>query len=183
MSLNKKTDLAAEHRRRCVARLLGRGAEARLGVRGIAQKLAAQGQPEELRSVTPDGKPWSPATIARDIAQIKELWQHESLRSVVEHRSKQLATLDELLLTALSNPGAAWAAEARQLVAQQSKLLGTDTDQTRVYELVSQQMHLGVGRLEAHFADRPGLLREIISALVGGEQMVQQAALPQTAEA
>lgn len=173
--MNKSTDLETERRRRLVARLLARRAELLAGTRGIALLLADPNQPPELRSVAPDGSPWSHVTISRDINIIREEWKQESLRSLSEKRSEQLASIDEMLRTALSKPGAAWAAEARQLMALQAKMLGTDTDMARAYDYITAQMNLALNRLEAEFGGEPELLNRIMTALVGGEHEMPRA--------
>ncbi len=178
-NVSTKTDIAVEHRRRLVARMVGRRADERLGVRGIALALADPNRPDEQRTTAPDGSPWSYVTIARDIAHIKGLWRNENTRALSEHRAEQLAAINEMLLTALNRSGPAWAAEARQLIALQAKMLGTDSDPMRLYEQMEVQMHLAIGRLEARFGGDPALLQQVISALVGEEREMPEAlALP-----
>ncbi len=178
-TVSTKTDIAVEHRRRLVARMVGRRADERLGVRGIALALADPTRPDEQRTTAPNGEPWSYVTIARDIAHIKGLWRNENTRALSEHRAEQLAAINEMLLTALNKPGAAWAAEARQLVALQAKMLGTDTDPARLYEQMEVQMNLAIGRLEARFGGEPELLHRVITALVGDEhEMPEALAMP-----
>ena len=168
-----QSELDIDHRRRLVARMLARRALERLGLRGIALALADETLPDYERSVAPNGEPWSIATISRDVAFIRQGWQREAMASVVEVRAQQLATLDELLVTALGKvEDVNWMSEARQVIAQQARLLGTDSDQTRVHALVSQQMNLGLDRLEREFAKEPALLHRVITALVGNEVVV-----------
>ncbi len=174
------SDIAVDHRRRLVARLLARRGLERLGLRGISDALADPNLPEHERSTAPNGEPWSVPTLSRDIAHIRQMWREEATGSVVEFRAKQLAVLDELLGTALCHPTElGWASEARKVITAQIALLGTDTDQTRVFTLVSQQMHLALNRLEAEFGNEPALHRRIITALVGSEhEMPEALALP-----
>ncbi len=173
------SDIAVGHRRRLVARLLARRGLERLGLRGISAALADTNLPEDERSVSPNGEPWSVPTLSRDVAHVRQMWREEAAGSVTEFRAKQLAVLDELLGTALCHPTElGWASEARKVITAQIALLGTDTDQTRVFAHVELQMNLALNRLEAEFAREPVLLKRVISALIGGEHEAQPLALP-----
>lgn len=113
MARNKSHDLIVVLRRERIARLRLRG----LTQRDIVEALARSGMVDPKTQ-----KPYSVATVNRDLKVIEADWRDSAVRSIDERKAAQLAELAEV-------KRAAWAKEdmatVLKAIAQETEIAGT----------------------------------------------------------
>jgi membrane peptidoglycan carboxypeptidase len=111
---------ATDRRRQLVASLMVRNP--RISRRQITEVLARPEREGGMRNPTTK-KPWSLATIQKDVQFILEEWREARLASADEWIAQELATYEELQIQAWRNNDLA---EVRRVSVERRKLLGLD---------------------------------------------------------
>lgn len=156
----------AQRRKRLIAKMLLEGATS-LSCEEIAEKLANARKPNgkrdrARRSVAPSGKPWSRATVQRDIAEIEAGWREQARRETSTWKRRIIAQYQELLERYWSSEN--YDGVLRTLDALR-EVTHADDDQVLLYDLLQQQMSIALHRIEAHYFDRPALANEFFRVL------------------
>lgn len=139
---------AVAYRREVVASARLRG----LSLRAIVASLPKQNPPV----VRPDGKPYTLATIKRDLDALREQWRCDASRDISEHLEEELAELKEMKKLAWArrdaegraNPDLHMVMQAHDRIA---RLLGTNAPERQ--------------DIKAEVVARPGLPEETRAAL------------------
>lgn len=157
MALNGSHALIVDDRRREVAALRRR----RLTVRQIVEALARAN-----RTNPRTGRPWSLGIVQSDLQHLHDDARARALADISSHRADILADYDELLRLAWQDRRYE---DARKVLADMRRLLGTDAPQVIVYEQLQERMVAAVDALEREFADDAATRERALRALMGAD--------------